>query len=146
MLLSQSELQYLKKNFPDRSERVKKADDIATAHAEELLRNDVNEAKRKLDAVLKEEGINVNIDQHMYDAMVSMVYNMGAGKKFKKSEFLNALKNGNIVKAYHKIDDIDSEALLQKYPGLKKRRAKEKQRFGRNLAINNNSKEIDDLS
>ncbi len=146
MLLSQSELQYLKKNFPDRSERVKKADDIATAHAEELLRNDVNEAKRKLDAVLKEEGINVNIDQHMYDAMVSMVYNMGAGKKFKKSEFLNALKKGNIVKAYHKIDDIDSEALLQKYPGLKKRRAKEKQRFGRNLAINNNSKEIEDLS
>ena len=146
MLLSQDELQYLKKNFPDRSERVKKADEIATAHAEELLRNDVDEARKKLDAVLDEENVTANIDQHMYDAMVSMVYNMGAGEKFKESEFFNALKRGNLVKAYHKIDDIDSANLLQKYPGLKNRRAKEKERFGRNLSINTNSKEINNLS
>jgi GH24 family phage-related lysozyme (muramidase) len=82
----------------------------------------------------------------MYDAMVSMVYNMGAGEKFKQSEFFNALKKGNVVKAYHKIDDIDSAALLQKYPGLKERRAKEKERFGRDLAINTDSKEINNLS
>jgi GH24 family phage-related lysozyme (muramidase) len=54
-----------------------------------------------------------------------MVYNMGAGEKFKQSEFFSALKKGNVVKANYKIDDIDSAALLQKYPGITERRAKE---------------------
>ncbi len=119
---------------------------ITVAQAEQLLRDDINEARKRLDAVLDEERITVKIDQHMYDAMVSMVYNMGAGKKFKNSEFLDALKKGNVVKAYHKIDDIDSAALLDKYPGLIDRRAREKERFGRNLVSNQNSKELNNLS
>lgn len=146
MLLSQDELQYLEDNFPNISERDKKADEIATAHAEQLLKADLDDARKKLDAVLDEYKVTIDIDQNMYDAMVSMVYNMGAGEKFKESEFFSALKKGNKIKAYHKIDDIDSAALLQKYPGLKERRAKEKERFGRNLSINTKSKEINNLS
>jgi GH24 family phage-related lysozyme (muramidase)/8-oxo-dGTP pyrophosphatase MutT (NUDIX family) len=119
---------------------------ITVAQAEQLLKADLDDARKKLDAVLDEYKVTIDIDQNMYDAMVSMVYNMGAGEKFKQSEFFSALKKGNVVKAYHKIDDIDSSALLQKYPGLKERRAKEKERFGRDLAINTNSKEINNLS
>jgi GH24 family phage-related lysozyme (muramidase)/8-oxo-dGTP pyrophosphatase MutT (NUDIX family) len=119
---------------------------ITVDQAEQLLRNDVNDAKTKLDALLDNEGITAKIDQDMYDAMVSMVYNMGAGEKFKESDFFKALKKGNLIKAYHKIDDIDSAALLDKYPGLKTRRAKEKERFGRNLAITKTSSDVNNLS
>jgi GH24 family phage-related lysozyme (muramidase)/8-oxo-dGTP pyrophosphatase MutT (NUDIX family) len=119
---------------------------ITVAQAEQLLKADLDDARKKLDAVLDEYKVTIDIDQNMYDAMVSMVYNMGAGEKFKQSEFFSALKKGNVVKAYYKIDDIDSAALLQKYPGLKERRAKEKERFGRDLSINTKSKEINNLS
>ena len=68
---------------------------------------------------------------------------------FQDSDHMDKFANKVLKKIgidYHKIDDIDSAALLQKYPGLKERRAKEKERFGRNLSINTKSKEINNLS
>jgi GH24 family phage-related lysozyme (muramidase) len=110
---------------------------ITPQQAETLLRDDVNEAKLILDDILnnwKGQGIRVEIDQQMYDAMVSMIYNMGR-EKFATSEFIQHVKKGDFISAAESIDKIDAPALLNKFPGLLNRRAGEKQIFSMNLHI-----------
>lgn len=111
--------------------------EITPQQAEQLLKDDVNKAKSDLDEILKEwdaQGIHVDIDQQMYDSMVSMIYNMGIGK-FRNSKFIQYVKRGDFINAAKAIDIIDDKKLLDKYPGLVTRRAEEKNIFSTNLNI-----------
>lgn len=149
MLLSKEEIKYLKDNFKDRQGRLEKAEELALVHAEELLRDDIKKAEKKLNAILTDwesQGIEVNIDQDMYDAMISMIFNMGAGDKFRTSDFLQSIKRGDNESAYHAIDKIDHPNLIKKYKGLRVRRAAEKEMFGTNLDIAKETPPPSDIS
>jgi 8-oxo-dGTP diphosphatase len=138
MLLSKSDIKYLNDNFKDDKERLEKAEEIAIVHAEELLKDDIKKAEAKLNKILddwKQQGIEVDIDQDMYDSMISMIFNMGAGDKFRTSEFLQSVKRGDFENAYLAIEKIDDPKLLKKYRGLRVRRSKEKEMFGTGLDI-----------
>jgi len=63
----------------------------------------------------------------MYDAMTSMVYNMGIGS-FRMSDFIQMVKRGKMDKAKEEIKTTSSQ-MFAKYPGLKKRRKKESEMF-----------------
>ena len=62
----------------------------------------------------------------MYDAMVSMAYNMGPG--IRKKDFLQSIKRGDLETAKQEIANTSS-SLFKKFPGLKFRREKEAQMF-----------------
>jgi GH24 family phage-related lysozyme (muramidase) len=105
---------------------------ISREKAEELLDADIAEAERGLNIILddwKEEGINVKITQPMYDAMTSMIFNMGIGN-FRKSDFIQLLKRGKYIKAKEKILSTNVT-----YPGHVPRRQRESELFGRGIQI-----------
>ena len=106
--------------------------EISREKAEELLDADIAEAERGLNIILdnwKEEGVNVKITQPMYDAMVSMIFNMGIGN-FRKSDFIQLLKRGKYIKAKEKILSTNVT-----YPGHVPRRQKESELFGRGIPV-----------
>ena len=140
MLLTPEEVRYLNRKYTEnqKEERLREAEQMALVHAEELLRDDITKAEAKLNKILsnwESKGIQVNVDQDMYDAMISMIFNMGAGEKFRTSDFIQSVKRGDFESAYNAIDKIDHPNLLKKYKGLRVRRAAEKEMFGRNLDI-----------
>lgn len=102
---------------------------ITKEQAEILLKDDIKEAERIINDILdkwEEEGIKPKLTQGMYDALVSMAYNMGPG--IRKKEFLQAIKNGNMDEA-RKLILKTSENLFDNFPGLKNRREKEAEMF-----------------
>jgi GH24 family phage-related lysozyme (muramidase) len=72
------------------------------------------------------EGIKIKVSQGMYNAMVSMAYNMGPG--IIKSDFIKALKSGNTYLAAEEILTTSSN-LFKKFPGLEPRRMREYKMF-----------------
>ena len=74
----------------------------------------------------EEQGIKPKITQKMYDAMVSMTYNMGPG--IRKSDFIQAVKKGDLKTAKELILTTSSN-MFKKYPGLKSRRENEYKMF-----------------
>lgn len=113
--------------------KIKIGDKITKEQAESFLKSDIKWAEDRLNAIIKnweEEGIETNITQSMYDAMVSLIYNMGIGNFRNKigKNFLNYVKTGNIHKAKEEILNMSSN-LYKRYPGIKKRREKEADMF-----------------
>lgn len=105
-------------------------EEITPAQAEQLLNQDILEAKGGVDRILNKwenDRVRVEIDQGMYDAMVSMVFNMGIGN-FRKSEFIQLVKNGELEAAKEKILTTNVN-----YPGHVPRREKESQMFGQQM-------------
>lgn len=101
---------------------------ITKKMAEKLLISDVNIAAKAVKRMFnqwQEQGIYVKITQGQYDAMVSMVFNMGI-TKFRKTEFVQMLKKGRLKKA---AELIQKTGISDKYPGLKVRRMSEYQMF-----------------
>lgn len=99
---------------------------ISKKQAIDLLKKDINEAKRGLDRILsdwKKTGIKVKITQGMYDSMISMIYNMGIGN-FRKTEFIQLVKSGKYEEAKDKIKHTNVS-----YPGHVIRREKEAKLF-----------------
>ncbi len=95
---------------------------ITEDEATDLLIEDIKEAQRGLDRILndwKNQNIKPKITQNMYDAMVSMIYNMGIGN-FRTSEFIQYVKKGNFDSAKEKIYTTNVT-----YPGHVTRRKKE---------------------
>lgn len=102
---------------------------ITKDQAVDLLIEDIKEAQGQLDDILnswKKEGINIKLTQGMYDSMISMVYNMGIGN-FRKSEFIQLIKQGKFEKAKEKIKTTNVT-----YRGHVIRREKEAELFGIN--------------
>ena len=75
----------------------------------------------------EEEGIKPKITQSMYDAMVSMAYNMGPG--IRTSDFIQYVKRGDLEGAKKEILNTSSH-MFNEYPGLKTRREREYKMFG----------------
>jgi GH24 family phage-related lysozyme (muramidase) len=103
---------------------------ITQEQAEILLRDDMQLAANGLDRVLNEwrgDGIKPNITQPMYDAMVSMIYNMGIDN-FRQSEFIQLVKRNKFNEAAEAIKSTSSQ-MFNKYPGLETRRARESKLF-----------------
>ena len=102
---------------------------ITKENAETLLKDDIREAESIINRILDEweqKGIVLPITQGMYDAMVSMAYNMGP--EIRKSDFIQTLKRGDIEGAKERILTT-TEHLFDEYPGLKSRRQKEYKMF-----------------
>jgi GH24 family phage-related lysozyme (muramidase) len=102
---------------------------ITKDQAEELLMDDVKDAEKIVNKILndwEEQGIKPKITQGMYDAMVSMTFNMGPG--IRTSEFIQYVKVGDLKRAKEEILKTSSN-LFDDYPGLEIRRQKESEMF-----------------
>ena len=105
---------------------------ITKKQAEELLRDDLDKSKKELNKILdkwEEDGITPNIDQNMYNAMVSMIFNMGVGN-FRTSDFIQYVKRGQMEKAQEQLKK-ESSHMFGKFPGLEIRRKREAELFGK---------------
>ena len=113
--------------------KFKAGDTITKEEAEELLSKDLNSAEKAVKSVFEEwKGKNIPfyVDQDMYDAMVSMAFNMGRGG-FRGSDFIQLVKKGNYEEAKERILSTNVS-----YPGHIKRRKKESEMFGKSLELN----------
>lgn len=102
---------------------------ITKEDAETLLKDDIREAESIINRILdewEEEGIKPQITQGMYDAMVSMAYNMGPG--IRTSDFIQYVKRGDLKGAKEEILNTSSH-MFKEFPGLKSRREKEAKMF-----------------
>ena len=102
---------------------------ITKEDAESLLKDDMREAESIINRILndwEESGIKPPITQGMYDAMVSMAYNMGPS--IRKSDFIQAVKRSDFDLA-KKLILTTSENLFDDFPGLEPRRKKESEMF-----------------
>lgn len=102
---------------------------ITKQNAEELLNDDIREAESIINRILdqwEKDGIEVEINQNMYDAMVSMAFNIGP--KIRKTRFIRAIKNGDYEGASNYILTTSSGS-FDVYPGLKTRREREYKMF-----------------
>ena len=104
---------------------------IDTVKAEEYLRQDIKKAEGGLNRILdkwEQEGLEHSITQNQYDAMISMIFNMGR-TGFRRSDFIKKVKEGDMDAAYNQLLNTSSQ-LFKKFPGLKKRRKREAELFG----------------
>jgi len=102
---------------------------ITKDQAEILLKDDISNSEAIINKILNKwetEGIKIKVSQGMYNAMVSMAYNMGPG--IIKSDFIKALKSGNTYLAGEQILSTSSN-LFKKFPGLETRRMREYKMF-----------------
>ena len=103
---------------------------ISKETAENLFKNDLKHAEDGLNRILNawsEQELKVNINQDMYDAMVSMIFNMGL-KNFRTSDFIQLVKQNKLEDAKEKILTTNVT-----YPGHEIRRAKESEMFKNGL-------------
>ena len=102
---------------------------ITKKQAETLLKDDIKEAESIINRILdqwEKEGIKPQITQSMYDAMVSMAYNIGPG--IRTSDFIQYVKRGDLKGAKEEILNTSSH-LFDEYLGLKTRREREHKMF-----------------
>jgi GH24 family phage-related lysozyme (muramidase) len=102
---------------------------ITKDQAEILLKDDISNSEAIINKILNKwetEGIKIKVSQGMYNAMVSMAYNMGPG--IIKSDFIKALKSGNTYLAAEQILKTSSN-MFKKFPGLETRRMREYKMF-----------------
>jgi GH24 family phage-related lysozyme (muramidase) len=102
---------------------------ITKSQAETLLKDDIKIAQGIINRILNDwekENIKPELTQGMYDAMVSMAYNMGPG--VRKAEFLQSIKRGDLKTAKEQIAQTSGH-MFKKFPGLQIRREKEAQMF-----------------
>ena len=102
---------------------------ITKDQAEILLKDDISDSEEIINKILDKwetEGIKIKVNQGMYNAMVSMAYNMGPG--IGKSDFIKTLKSGNTHLAGEEILKTSSN-MFKKFPGLETRRMREYKMF-----------------
>ena len=102
---------------------------ISKENAETLLKDDIKIAEGIVNKILNDwekVGIKPLVTQGMYDAMVSMAYNMGPG--IRTTDFIQSLKRGDIKGAREQILTT-SQHLFDDFPGLEPRRQKEYEMF-----------------
>ena len=101
---------------------VEPGDRITPQEAEVWLKTDFGAFAAEVDAA-----ITVSVTQNMFDALVSLAYNIGTGA-FKNSTLLRLLNEGQANAAADQFDKWVS-AGGRKLPGLVRRREIEKQLF-----------------
>ena len=102
---------------------------ITKEDAETLLRDDIKDSEQIINGELnkwEKEGFKPILTQGMYDALISLAYNMGPNVRNK--QFMDAVKHGDFENAKNLILKTSS-SLFDDYPGLKTRREKEAKMF-----------------
>lgn len=102
---------------------------ITKEDAETLLKDDIKVSEDIINRILdgwEKNGIKPKLTQGMYDAMVSMAYNIGP--KIIDKQFIEAIKKGDYELA-KKLIPQTSSTLFDDFPGLKTRREKEAKMF-----------------
>jgi lysozyme len=113
---------------PIKTSKLKIGDEITEKQAEVLFQKDILTAEKGVKRLFKDwkdKGIDVQINQNMYDAIVSMAFNMGISG-LRKTEFIQKLKDKNYKEAGELIKKLSAS---KKYPGLKIRRESEHKLF-----------------
>lgn len=106
--------------------------EIGPSEAERLLRLDLREAE---DVVNRR--VEVDLKQNQFDALVSLVYNIGGGA-FSNSALLRLLNSGDYVGAAEQLPRWNKITVAGKKVadrGLTKRRARERAMFERGMEI-----------
>ena len=112
---------------------VKKGDYVTPAQAEMYLREDV-----KKFAAMVDSAVSVELSQCQYDAMVSIVYNVGPGSKYKDG--IIRLKDGRPSTLLRKLNAKDYKGAADEFlrwvspgssveAGLRRRRTAERNLF-----------------
>ena len=107
--------------------------EISKEEAQKLLKDDLTlaaDAVRQVFVEWKKKDINVEITQDMFDALVSITFNIGVGG-MRNSDFIQDLKKGNYEDCAENMRTYKSN-LFEKYPGLKIRRNTEADTFLKN--------------
>ena len=94
--------------------------------AEILLKDDVTDAENAV-----KDLVNVELNQNQFDALVSLVFNIGK-RNFERSTLLKRLNENEILEAgeeFMKWTKARQPGGLKELPGLVKRRAEEKVLF-----------------
>lgn len=113
---------------------LKVGDLITLEKAVELLKIDIKEAEDGLNRLFnrwEKAGINLEVNQDMYDAMISMIFNMGLNG-FLSTDFIQLVKKGELEKATKKILTTKVS-----YPGHVPRRQRESEMFSKSLNFDN---------
>lgn len=113
---------------PMETSKYKLGDKISEKQADRLLKEDLKEAEDGIKRIFKEweeRKIDVRINQNMYDALVSIVFNSGIGG-VRMSDFIKDIKKGKFEEAGEKIKKFN---ISSKFPGLAYRRSKESKLF-----------------
>lgn len=119
---------------PKRKSKYKVGQRISKEEAEKLLRQDLKDAEKAVNDIFEKwdkEGIPYQLDQNMYDAMVSIAFNRGRGNLWN-SEFVALIKQGKYIEAKEEIKNMSKHKYAE-FPGLKTRRYEEAEMFGKNL-------------
>ena len=124
----------------------KVGDKITQEKANQLFAKDITRTEDGVKRMLlewKKAGHNTKIDQNMFDALISMAYNMGIGG-LRQSHFLNDLKNKNYYGVAEKIKNTKTTSRVKnekgkwetiKMPGLIDRRTTESELFLKGVTI-----------
>lgn len=107
-------------------------DTITKEQADKLFDNDIKYFENSIKRMFrqwKDNGHNVKITQGMYDALVSMSYNMGI-TGLRNSKFIYYVMYSDFDKASELIPKTN---VNDKFPGLKKRRKGEQELFNMDL-------------
>ena len=108
--------------------KFKVGQEITPGEASELLKMDLTTASDGVRRIFKEweeKGIDVKINQDMFDALVSICFNTGAGG-LRRSDMIQHIKSGDYEEAGEKIKTL---SVSKKFPGLANRREKESKMF-----------------
>lgn len=96
---------------------------ITKEKAEELLRKDT----KWIDKVISAH-VEINLNQNQYDAISSLIYNIGAGR-FASSNLLKELNNKNFVEVSREFDKYINSGKNKNLSGLRERRQEERELF-----------------
>ena len=111
-----------------RKSKFKLGQKITKSDADELLKMDLASASDGVRRIFKdweEKGLDVKINQDMFDALVSISFNTGING-LRKSMMIQDIKKGKFEEAGEKIKKFN---VSKKFPGLQDRREKESEMF-----------------
>lgn len=109
-----------------KTSKYKMGDKITKQEAQKLLKEDLTltaDAVRQVFREWEDKDIDVEITQDMFDALVSITFNIGVGG-MRNSDFIQDLKKGDYKACANSMRTHKSN-LFEKFPGLKKRRGHE---------------------
>ena len=113
---------------PENNSQYKVGDIISKNQANKLLRDDLKKTADGVRRIFKEwedKGIEVKINQDMFDALVSIAYNTGIGS-LRTSDLIQDIKVSDFKSAGEKIKNFKTSP---DFPGLEIRREKESKMF-----------------
>lgn len=112
--------------------KYKEGDEISKNKAERLFKKDLKKAEDGIKRIFrdwKKQKINIEITQSMFDAMVSMTFNMGVNG-MRKTKFIQEIKKGDFISA----SNLIKTSRVGNISGLRTRRLTEYKLFMKDIS------------